>query len=101
VAVVAARGDVQVLVVVQHPHVGLLGGRSAFARQLLDEVAGAGHARVDVLVEEPVDLEGPCMRTARIVARPFSSRLMTAGAIGAGGSVSAAAPLEGRAATGG
>ena len=57
-ALVAARRDIEVLVVEQDPHLGLLGRRRTFTRQLLDETAGAPDSPVDILIEPPVDAQG-------------------------------------------
>ena len=51
------RGDVEVVVVEEDPRLGLLGGRLALLRFLLDEVRDRRDRRVDALVEPPVDAE--------------------------------------------
>ena len=50
-----ARGDVDVLRVEEDPRLGLLGGRRALDRQLLEEVADGGHDLVDAFIEHAVD----------------------------------------------
>jgi hypothetical protein len=45
-----ARGDIEILTVKEHPGVGLFRGLVAFARLLHDEIAGARHVEVDLLV---------------------------------------------------
>ena len=55
VAVPHAAGEIQVLVVVEHPEVGVLGRLLAFVRLLLDEAVRRVGAPVDVLVEPAVE----------------------------------------------
>ena len=56
-AVPAARRDVEVDVVEEDPGLGLLGGRLALARLLLDEVGERRDAGVDGVVETAVEVE--------------------------------------------
>ena len=53
----AARGDVQGVPIEQHPDLGLVPGRRAFVRLLLNEVGHRRHGVVDAFVELPVELQ--------------------------------------------
>ena len=62
----AARGDVDVLVVEENPGLRPLGGKHAFTRLLLDEVGGRLKARVDCLVQLPIDFDGVLTQPVRL-----------------------------------
>jgi len=53
-----AGADVDVLVVEEHPQLGLVAGWTALGRLLLDEAAGGWHRRVERLVEAAVERHG-------------------------------------------
>jgi len=54
-AVPATAGDVDVLVVEEHPHLGLLRGGRPLLRLLLDEVRRAGHQLIQLFIQPSVD----------------------------------------------
>ncbi len=54
-AVVAARRDVEIVVVEEHPQVGGFGGGDALHRKLLDEAVDRRDRGVDFLVEPTVN----------------------------------------------
>ncbi len=58
-AVPAARGDVEVGLVEEDPRFGLLGGRHALTRLLLEEVGERRHLGVDAVVELTVEAPRP------------------------------------------
>src|SRR3989454_4385498 len=77
----AAGRDVEVLVVEEHPDLGLLCCRLALVRLLLDEIAGRQNRAVHLFVQATVDLQGlahprgPHRRKTTLGARDDSGRL--------------------------